>query len=68
MALGGRYGQAGGRAHAAEGHQAIGEAARTMLSSKARGEIQKLLGNDDLASIAVWLDDVRNWRITTAVH
>ena len=52
----------------AEGHQAIGEAARTMLSSKARGEIQKLLGNDDLASIAVWLDDVRNWRITTAVH
>ena len=44
----------------AEGHQAIGEAARTMLSSKARGEIQKLLGNDDLASIAVWLDDIRN--------
>ena len=44
----------------AEGHQAIGEVARTMLSSKARGEIQKLLGNDDLASIAVWLDDVRN--------
>src|SRR6266481_237855 len=44
----------------AEGHQAIGEAARTMLTPKARIEIQKLLGDDDLASIAVWLDDVRN--------
>jgi S1/P1 Nuclease len=43
-----------------EGHQAIGEAARTMLTADARSEIQKLLGNDDLAVISVWLDDVRN--------
>lgn len=34
----------------AEGHQAIGEAARTMLSPGVRVEIQKLLGDDDLAS------------------
>jgi S1/P1 Nuclease len=44
----------------AEGHQAIGEAARTMLTSEARTGIQRVLGEDDLASIAVWLDDVRN--------
>jgi S1/P1 Nuclease len=44
----------------AEGHQAIGEAARTMLTPETRAEIQKLLGDDDLAAIAVWLDDVRN--------
>jgi hypothetical protein len=44
----------------AEGHQAIGEAARMMLTPKARIEIQKLLGDDELASIAVWFDDVRN--------
>jgi hypothetical protein len=44
----------------AEGHQAIGEAARAMLTPEARIEIQKLLGDDDLASIAVWLDDLRN--------
>ena len=44
----------------AEGHQAIGEAARTMLTANARSKIQQLLGNDDLAAIAVWLDDVRN--------
>jgi hypothetical protein len=43
-----------------EGHQAIGEAARTMLTPKARTEIQRVLGDDDLASIALWLDDVRN--------
>jgi hypothetical protein len=44
----------------AQGHQAIGEAARSMLTPAARIEIQKILGNDDLASISVWLDDVRN--------
>jgi S1/P1 Nuclease len=44
----------------AEGHQAIGEAARAMLTPEARIEIQKILGDDDLASIAVWLDDLRN--------
>jgi S1/P1 Nuclease len=44
----------------AEGHQAIGEAARAILTPEARIEIQKILGDDDLASIAVWLDDLRN--------
>jgi len=43
-----------------EGHKAIGEAARTMLSSDARSKVQEILGSDDLASVAVWLDDVRN--------
>jgi hypothetical protein len=52
----------------AEGHQAIGEAARTMLSPKARAEIQKLLGDDDLASIAVWLDARKNVFLQSRVN
>jgi hypothetical protein len=45
-----------------EGHQAIGEAAAraNILSKEARSEVIKLLGNDDLASVAVWLDHVRD--------
>jgi hypothetical protein len=42
-----------------DGHRAIAEAARTQLSPEARAKIEKILGNDDLAAVAGWLDDVR---------
>lgn len=42
-----------------DGHRAIAEAARGMLTPEARAKIEKILGNDDLAAIAGWLDDVR---------
>jgi len=42
-----------------EGHRAIAEAARGMLTPEAKAKIEKILGNDDLAAIAGWLDDVR---------
>jgi hypothetical protein len=43
-----------------EGHQAIGEIARSHLSEMARAAVVQILGTDDLASVAAWLDDVRS--------
>src|SRR5476651_2142770 len=42
-----------------DGHRAISEAARGMLTPEAKAKIEKILGNDDLAAIGGWLDDVR---------
>jgi hypothetical protein len=39
-----------------EGHQALAEAARSLLLPQARAGIARLLGNDDLAQIATWAD------------
>ena len=44
----------------AQGHQAVGEVARHLLTPAARASITAILGNDDLAGISTWLDDVRN--------
>jgi hypothetical protein len=48
-----------------EGHRVIGEIAETRLTSTARLEVNKLLGNNDLAAVAVWADDVRHDRPET---
>src|SRR5207237_1673324 len=42
-----------------KGHQIVGDIARAHLTEIARRNIQQLLGNDDLASIANWADEVR---------
>jgi hypothetical protein len=42
-----------------DGHRAIAEAARGMLTTDARAKVIAILGNDDLAAVAGWLDDVR---------
>lgn len=42
-----------------EGHQAVAELARTLLSGKAHTAITNILGNDDLATVATWADEVR---------
>ena len=42
-----------------EGHQAIAEIARLHLTPAARAAVVRLLGSDDLASVAPWLDDIR---------
>ena len=44
----------------AQGHQAVGEVARKLLTPAARASITAILGNDDLASASTWLDEVRN--------
>lgn len=43
-----------------EGHKAVGEVARTRLSATARAAVVKILGNDDLAAVAVWADEIRD--------
>ena len=43
-----------------DGHWAIADAAKGMLNPQAKASVEKILGNDDLASVSTWLDDVRN--------
>jgi hypothetical protein len=43
-----------------EGHKAIAIEASKNLSAAARRHVVKILGSDDLASIAVWMDDLRS--------
>lgn len=42
-----------------EGHAAMALAAEQSLSAEARSHVAKILGSDDMASIASWMDDVR---------
>jgi hypothetical protein len=42
----------------AQGHAAIGLVAQQRLSPSAREHVERILGNDDLASIASWMDEV----------
>jgi len=48
-----------------EAHEIIGDIARVHLTPQARGEVKALLGNDDLAAISVWADEVRHDRPET---
>jgi hypothetical protein len=48
-----------------EGHRIVADIAETQLSPIARREVKKLLGNDDLAAIAVWADEIRGERPET---
>jgi len=48
-----------------EGHEIIGNIARARLTPRARRELRLLLGNDDLAAISAWADEVRNDRPET---
>lgn len=43
----------------AQGHRAMAEAARAMLSARARAHVVQIMGSDDLASVSTWADDVR---------
>lgn len=42
----------------AEGHAAIGLVAEERLTPEAKAQVQRILGNDDLAGIASWMDQV----------
>ena len=48
-----------------EGHQVIADIARGHLTETTRQHVRELLGTDDLASIAIWADDVRSQRPET---
>jgi len=43
-----------------EGHQTVAELARTMLTPEADGQVKIILGNDNLAAVATWSDEIRN--------
>jgi hypothetical protein len=48
-----------------EGHRIVADLARERLTPTARLHAKELLGNDDLASIAVWADEVKHDRPET---
>ena len=48
-----------------KGHQIVGDIARNHLSATAKKNLQALLGNDDLATISTWADEVRPQRPET---
>jgi hypothetical protein len=45
-----------------KGHQIVGDIARAHLNESARQKIVALLGNDDLAAVANWADDIKGER------
>jgi S1/P1 Nuclease len=48
-----------------QGHQVVADIARSHLIPTARRHIRELLGNDDLAAISTWADEVRAQRPET---
>lgn len=48
-----------------KGHRIVGDIARARLTPVARKRVKQLLGNDDLAAIAVWADDIKGERPET---
>lgn len=48
-----------------EGHRIIGEIAATRLNPTARVRVKQLLGNNDLAAVAVWADEIKGERPET---
>ena len=48
-----------------EGHEIVADIARSHLTEHARDRIRELLGNDDLAAVSVWADDIKAERPET---
>jgi hypothetical protein len=48
-----------------EGHRIVADIAETRLTATARLQVKELLGNDDLAAVAVWADDIKHDRPET---
>jgi hypothetical protein len=49
-----------------EGHRIIADIARSHLSPAAKLQVRKLLGDDDLAAVANWADEIKSERPETA--
>lgn len=49
-----------------EGHQFVADVARSRLTATTKRHIRELLGNDDLAAISTWADEVRPQRPETS--
>jgi len=49
-----------------EGHEIVGDIARSHLTDHARVRIRELLGSDDLAAVSAWADDIKAERPETS--
>src|SRR5437764_14087807 len=49
-----------------EGHRIIADIARSRLTAAAKLQVRELLGDDDLAAIANWADEIKSARRETA--
>lgn len=49
-----------------EGHRIVADVARAHLTAPARAEVRALLGDDDLAAVANWADEIKSDRPETA--
>jgi hypothetical protein len=49
-----------------EGHRIIADIARSHLTASARSQVRVLLGDDDLAAVANWADEIKSDRPETA--
>jgi hypothetical protein len=49
-----------------EGHRIIADMARSHLSPAAKLQVRRLLGDDDLAAVANWADEIKSERPETA--
>lgn len=52
----------------ATGHRATGYIAEKYLSKKAKKELQKILGQESLAMVSTWMDDIRSDRAYNHTH
>ncbi len=48
-----------------EGHRIVGDIARERLTPSARAHVKELLGNDNLAGVSVWADEIKSERQET---
>ncbi len=48
-----------------EGHRIVGDIAETRLTPTARLQVKELQGNDDLAAVSVWADEIKGERPET---
>jgi len=45
-----------------EGHRIVAEVAESHLTATTKRHVRELLGNDDLAAVSTWADEVRPQR------
>jgi len=48
-----------------EGHRIVGDIAETRLTPRSRLQVKELLGNNDLAAVSGWADEIRSERPET---
>ena len=50
------------------GHRVVGEIAEQQLTAKAKAKIMEVLGNESLAAVSIWMDEVKSDSTYDAYH